>query len=61
MKKISLFVILSLILIPFLAISAPRDTLKNVTDHIIAVQDIAGPGPDSKESFRQKLSPQAGP
>jgi hypothetical protein len=37
MKKISFFVILSMILIPFVVISAPKDTLKNATDYILSV------------------------
>ena len=57
MKKISLFVILSLILIPFLAISAPRDTIKNVTDHIISVQDDSGAWSRLKGEFPAEAEP----
>jgi prenyltransferase beta subunit len=57
MKKIVFLAILSIILIPFVAISAPKDTLKNVTDHILSVQDDSGAWSRLKGEFPAEAEP----
>jgi prenyltransferase beta subunit len=57
MKKLSLFVLLSILLIPLFAFSNGQDTLKKAIAHIVSVQDESGAWSRLKGEFPAEAEP----
>ena len=57
MKKISFFTVLALIFIPAVVFAASQDTLRNVTDYLLAVQDESGAWSRLKGEFPAEAEP----
>ena len=59
MKKLSLFVLVSILLVPVVAFSDAQDTLKKAINHIVSVQDESGGWSRLKGEFPAETEPTA--